>query len=105
MEEIKKWEEKIKWKDLVYMANKYKYDFQQYAIIRSFGESIYAGKINTDEAKMDQSYLLKSLVEFNKSRPRTIEGKDKKEILMKVHMLLVKVENQLLMLPKVEYFW
>ena len=86
------------------MANKYKYDFQQYAIIRSFGESIYAGKINTDEAKMDQSYLLKSLVEFNKSRPRTIEGKDKKEILMKVHMLLVKVENQLLMLPKVEYF-
>ena len=86
------------------MANKYKYDFQQYAMIRPFGESIYAGKINTDEAKMDQSYLLKSLVEFNKSRPRTAEGKDKKEILMKVHMLLVKVENQLLMLPKVEYF-
>ena len=86
------------------MANKYKYDFQQYAMIRSFGESIYAGKINTDEAKMDQSYLLKNLVEYNKSRPRTIEGKDKKEILMKVHMLLVKVENQLLMLPKVEYF-
>ena len=86
------------------MANEYKYDFQQYAMIRSFGESIYVGKINTDEAKMDQSYLLKNLVEFNKSRPRTIEGKDKKEILMKVHMLLVKVENQLLMLPKVEYF-
>ena len=86
------------------MANKYKYDFQQYAMIRPFGESIYAGKINTDEPKMDQSYLLKNLVEFNKSRPRTAEGKDKKEILMKVYMLLVKVENQLLMLPKVEYF-
>ena len=33
---------------------------------------------------MDQSNLLRNIVEFNyKSRPRTIESKDKKEILMK----------------------
>ena len=48
-------------------------------MIRSFGESVYTGKINIDKAEMDQSNLLKTLVEFNeKSRPRTTEGKDKK---------------------------
>ena len=35
--EIKKWEEKIKRKDLIYKANKYKYDFQKCETIRSFG--------------------------------------------------------------------
>ena len=80
IDEIKKWEEKIKRKDLIYKVNKYKYDFQQYETIRYFGESIYTGKINIDEAEMDQSNLLKILVVFNnKSRPRAIEGKDKKK--------------------------
>ena len=43
--EIKKWEEKIKRKDLIYKANKYKYDLQQHETTRSFGESIYIGRI------------------------------------------------------------
>ena len=30
---------------LIYKAHKYKYDFQQYESIRSFGESIYTGKL------------------------------------------------------------
>ena len=34
---------KNKRKDLIHETNKYKYDFQQYEFIRSFGESIYAG--------------------------------------------------------------
>ena len=43
---------------------------------------------------MDQSNLLKNLVEFNnKSRPRTIEGKNKKRILTKVHMPFMMAEN------------
>ena len=55
---------------------------QQYEIIRSFVEIICTGKINIDETEMDQSNLLKNLVEFNnKSRPRTTEGKDKKGYL------------------------
>ena len=79
MDEIKKWEEKVKTKDLTDKANKYKYDFQQYETVRSFSESIYTDKINIDEAEMDQSNLSKKLVEFNgKSRPKTVEGKDKK---------------------------
>ena len=91
--EIKKWEEKIKLEDLKYKTKKYAYDFQQYETIRSFGESIYTSKINIDEAEMDQSDLLKDFAEFNnKSRPRTIDSKDK-EILMKEHMLFMKVKN------------
>ena len=36
-------------------------------------------KINIDKAETDESNLLKNVVEFNnESRPRTIEGKDKK---------------------------
>ena len=58
-------------------ASKYKYDFQQYETIRSFGERIYTGKINIDKAEMDQRNLLKIFAEFNeKPRSRTIEGKD-----------------------------
>ena len=73
-------EGKIKRKELIYKANKYKYDFQQYETIRSFGENIYDRKITTDEVEEDQSNLLKNIVEFNeKSIPRTKEGKDKKQ--------------------------
>ena len=54
---------------------------------------------------MNQTNILKKIVNFNnKSRPRTIEGNDKKKIVMKVHTLFMKVENYFLMLPKVEYF-
>ena len=42
---------------------------------------------------MDQSNLLKELIEFNDGpRPRTPEGKDK-EIFTKVHVLFMKIEN------------
>ena len=41
-------------------------------------------KINIDKAETDESNLLKNVVEFNnESRPRTIEGKDKKIYLWK----------------------
>ena len=49
---IKKWEEIIKIKDLKYEGNKYRIYFQQFETIRSFGDSIYNGKINIKEAKM-----------------------------------------------------
>ena len=70
---------------MIYKANKYKYDFQQYETISSFGESIYGGKIDIDEAEMDQSNLLENVVKFNKkSSSRNKEDKEKKEILLKV---------------------
>ena len=78
IDKIKKWEEKIKRKDFIYRANKCKHNFQQYWTIKSFDESIYIGKINIDEAEIDQSNLLENMVEFNKkSRPRKKEDKEK----------------------------
>ena len=63
-------------------------------MIQSFGESIYSGKINIDEAEIDQSNLLKNLVEFNnKSRPRNIEGKDKKRDTCESAYALYEVDN------------
>ena len=53
--EIKKWEEKIKQEDLKYKTKNYTFCFQQYETIRSFGESIYTGKISIHEAEMDQT--------------------------------------------------
>ena len=90
IDEIKDWEEKINRKDLIYKAGKYKYE-----MTRSFCESIHNGKININEAEMDQRNLLENMVKFNnKSRPKSKEDHDKeKEILMKVHMLFMKFEN------------
>ena len=85
---------KEKLKDLICRVNKYKYGFQKNQTIRPFGESIYTRKITIDEAIWDQSNLLKNIIEFNeKSRPRTKEGKDEKEILMKLYMIFIKIEN------------
>ena len=40
-------------------------------MIRSFGDSIYTGKIPIDERDIDQSNLLENMVKFNnKSRPK-----------------------------------
>ena len=47
---------------------------------KSFGESIYTGKINIDEAEMNQSNLLENMVKFDeKSRPRKKEDKKEKK--------------------------
>ena len=54
IDEVKKWEEKIKQKDLVCKISRYKYYFQQYETIRFFSDSIYNGKISIDEAVIDQ---------------------------------------------------
>ena len=60
-------------------ANKYKYDFQQYETLRTFGDSIYNGKTSRDEAEMDQTNLLDNLKDFNdRSRPKTAESKNRK---------------------------
>ena len=77
--EIKKWEEKIKQKDLKNETKKYIHDFRQYETIRPFGESIQSCKANIVKAEEDQTNLLQDIVEFNdKSRPRSKEGKIKK---------------------------
>ena len=82
---IKKWEGKIKGRDLKCEVGKCKLDFQQYETIRSFGETIRSfgeSKIYMAEAKMDQTNMLENMVNFNnKSRPKNKEGKKKKKKL------------------------
>ena len=105
IDKTKTQEEKVKRENLIYKANKYKYDFQQHETVRYFGESIYTGKVNTDKAEIDLSNLFKNLAELSKkSKLKTKEGKSKKEKPLKVQILFMKVENQFLMLSEVEYF-
>ena len=79
IDRIKKWENKVKRKDLIYKVNKFKYDFQQYEIMRYFDERIYTGKINIAETEMNQSSILENMVEFNdKFRPSTKGDKEVK---------------------------
>ena len=48
--------------------------------MRSFGDSIYTGKINIDEAEMDQSNLLEYMVKSNnRFEPKTKEGRANKK--------------------------
>ena len=62
--------------------------------MRIYGDHIYTGKINIDKAEIDQNILLENMVDFNdKSRPGTKVNKDKSEIFIKVHILLMRVKN------------
>ena len=55
VDEIRKWEEKIKRKDSKYITKNFLHAFQQFETIRYSGDSICTGKINIVEAEMDQS--------------------------------------------------
>ena len=56
IDEIKKWKEIIKRKDFKYESNKYRFDFQKFETIRSFGDSIYNGKINIKKQKWNKTF-------------------------------------------------
>ena len=87
--EIKKWEEKIKREDYIWI---YINDFQQFNTIRSFGDSIYTGKINIDEVERDQGDLFEKITQFNnKHKPKRKEGKNIKQNIF--DMLFTKVEK------------
>ena len=104
VEDIKKWE-KVERKDLIQRANKYKHDFQQYETIKFLDESIYTSMINIDEADMNQSNLLITqqnlMINLHQEEKKV---RIKKEILMKVYIFFIKVEDQLLMLKVKRYF-
>ena len=49
--------------------NKYKFDFQKFKSIKSFGDNIYNGKISIKETKMKQAILSENILNFcNKFR-------------------------------------
>ena len=67
IDEIKKWED---------------------GAIRFFGDNIYTGKTDIDEAEVDQSNLIKNWEEFREnSKPRTKTSKDKRNTFESVNAL------------------
>ena len=88
IDEIRKWEDKIKQKNLKYKTNKYIYIILYVCVcvcmwFSSFWNNkinIYPGKIiSTDETAMDQTNLLKNMIKVNnKSKSRSKEDTDKK---------------------------
>ena len=70
------------------------FDFQLFETIRSFGDSIYHGKIHIKEAEKKQTNLLGNIVNFsNKSRPRSKNVRIKNKILLIVYLLFMKAGN------------
>ena len=60
--------------------NKHRFDFQQFKTIKSFGNSIYNGKINIKEAEKKQNNLFENIVNFNnKSRLKSKKIKKRKQ--------------------------
>ena len=75
--ELIKLEYKINRNDLVYESSKQVYDFIRFQTIRSFGDSIFTGKITLSEADKKQSNLLDDISNFNnKVRPGSKAEKD-----------------------------
>ena len=93
IDEIKKWEEKIKRKDLKYEPEKYTYGFQHYKIIRSFDESIYICKLEQLKLMRNKAILKMQQNLITNLDQKQKKVKVKKEIHMKVHMLFVNVGN------------
>ena len=71
--------EKINRNDLINELNKYIYDFRIFRTKRSFGDSVFAGKITISEADKKQSNLLEVILNFNnKVRQGSKADKEKK---------------------------
>ena len=67
---------------MIYETDKYTYNFQQFKMIRSFGDSILNGKITLDEVDK-KSNLLENILEFsNRARLRAQVGKKKNRELI-----------------------
>ena len=81
--DMKKWENKIKRKDLKSETNWYKFDFKQFETIRIFDVSIHNGKISIDESEIEQTNLLENVVDFkNKSISKSKKIKTKNKIIL-----------------------
>ena len=62
---LKNWEEKIERISSKYKTNKYRFYFQRFKTIRSFGDT-YNGKINIKDVKIKQVILLKNILDSSK---------------------------------------
>ena len=79
IDEIKKWKNNIKRKDLKYETN----DFQKSETVKSFDNSIYTDEISINEAEMDLTNALFDTADFSKkNKARSKEYTIKKFFLI-----------------------
>ena len=64
---------------MIYYSSKEPFDFNAFKTIRSFGESVYSGKITINEADQEQADLLEYILNFNnKARSKSKDDKKNK---------------------------
>ena len=88
---------------MIYYSSKEPFDFKTFKTIRSFGENVYSGKITVTEANEEQADLMEHVFN-NKARPKNKNDKKIKEMLLILQKIFMRVENQLSMLLRVDYF-
>ena len=70
VDKIKEYEKKVNKNNIIYYSSKESFNFKAFKTVRSFGESIYSGKITINEANREQADLSKYILNFNnKARP------------------------------------
>ena len=75
---------KVNKNNIISNSSKGPFNFNAFKTIRSFGDSIYSGKITINEADQEQANLLGYTLNFNaKARPKNKDDKRNK-IFMRV---------------------
>ena len=105
LDEIKEIEENVDRKKLIYEIREYTYSFKTFKTMETFGRDLYNGKINTEESDEYQKDLLVEIMIFKKhTKPRSLEKKQVKEIILKNLYLFLRAEKWFLTRLKSKYF-
>ena len=83
LDKIKQIEKTVDREKLVYKTNEYKYSFEDFQTIKTFGRDIYNGTITLEKAKDYQNDLIDKIMSFNrKTKPKCLKKKQEKEIIL-----------------------
>ena len=83
LDKIKEIEKSVDREKLTHKTNEYKFSFEDFQAIKTFGRDIYEGKITIKEADEYQRDLLVEIRSFRKNtKPRSQEKKQEKEIVL-----------------------
>ena len=105
LDKIKEIEKNVDREKLVYERNEYTYSFENFQTIKTFRQDIYQGKITIKQADDYQKYLLVEIVSFKKhTKPRSLEKKQEKEMILKNLYRFLRVDKKFLTLLKAKYF-
>ena len=83
-------QEQIDRKDLIYETIRYAFNFQQLETVRTFGDSIFHGKITLGETDKKQRKLLSTILEFNSRAIPNVKTNEKKKKRCLLQNILIK---------------